>query len=394
MKVFRIRWALATLILLASPLGAWAQVVTLPMEKVSDLMFIDLKVNGEAATFVFDTGATMPVMDTELAEAMGWEADQATSVQGAGGSSTLQLLSDQEFELGGTVTLPKTQVVLRDLTDLEESIGREFDGIIGYNILVHYLTLLDFETPQMILYDRATSAASISEGYTRVKFNFGRGIPIPQFKVSLTLTNGETVKGPILFDSGAGSSLIVNRPFHRKHQMLDKAEAHSTTRSTSLTTQSPSYNIAADKLSFAGFEVSDLPVRLSGSQQGVTNYDGYLGLLGAEVINRFQVVLDYDNKTLYLKPNVHYQDSFDFPLAGFGLKWKQDGVEVGFVVPDSQAEQEGIVEGMRVLSINGETYAGLEEYRELLKQEGEDVTLVVSDEGKEKTVVIRLKRLI
>ncbi len=51
------------------------------------------------------------------------------------------------------------------------------------------------------------------------------------------------------------------------------------------------------------FKLGEMPVQLSESKQGVTSYEGYLGLLGNEVISRFNVILDYKNTTLYLKPN-------------------------------------------------------------------------------------------
>ncbi|MEL6537444.1 MAG: retropepsin-like aspartic protease, partial [Bacteroidota bacterium] len=265
MKAFRNSLAISLFFLFLGSAGLRAQVVTVPMEKVGNLMFIPLKVNGEEATFVFDTGATLAVLDTEMAEAMGWKSNRITSVVGAGGSTSLEILSEQEFELGGKVTLPKTDVVLRDLSDLEASLGRDFDGIIGYDILANFLTLLDFDAPQIVLYDLDTSPSSITDGYTRVKFRFKRGITIPQFTVSLTLTNGETVKGPIFFDSGAGMSLTVNRPFQEENDLLGKSDAMVPGRSVSLTTQTRSYTIAAAKLSVAGFEVEDFPIRLSGS---------------------------------------------------------------------------------------------------------------------------------
>ncbi|MEL6536892.1 MAG: PDZ domain-containing protein, partial [Bacteroidota bacterium] len=158
--------------------------------------------------------------------------------------------------------------------------------------------------------------------------------------------------------------------------------------------QTQSYTIAAAKLSVAGFEVEDFPVRLSGSTQGVTNSQGSLGLLGAQVINRFQVVLDYQRNVLYLKPNSHFQDPFHFPMSGFGVLWKDEEVQVGFVVPGSQAEQAGLVEGMEILSIDGESASTLDQCRELLRQEGKEVTVVVADGEEKKTVVITLDRLI
>jgi hypothetical protein len=59
----------------------------------------------------------------------------------------------------------------------------------------------------MELYDINSNADTL--GYTRIGFDFGNGIPIPQFPVTIELKNGKKFTDKVFFDSGAGLSVFV-----------------------------------------------------------------------------------------------------------------------------------------------------------------------------------------
>ena len=52
-----------------------------------------------------------------------------------------------------------------------------------------------------------------------------------------------------------------------------------------------------------GYTFTNLQIGLSSDTGGVSGMDGYMGILGAEIINHFMVILDYKNLNLYLKVN-------------------------------------------------------------------------------------------
>ena len=60
-------------------------------------------------------------------------------------------------------------------------------------------------------------------------------------------------------------------------------------------------------------------ISISHDKNGVSSYENYLGILGGEVISRFNIILDYSTSTLYLKPNNTFNNSFEFPMSGLEL---------------------------------------------------------------------------
>jgi carboxyl-terminal processing protease len=100
---------------------------------------------------------------------------------------------------------------------------------------------------------------------------------------------------------------------------------------------------------------------------------------------------------MILEPNANfdYQDNLD--MAGLWLT-KDNGItRVDFVIEDSPAAKVGLREGDVVVKMNGESTRDLllRDMREaLMVGEGKKVSLIISSEGKEKSIELVLEKLI
>ena len=372
-----------------------AQVASIPFELKKDIILLQVKVNDDpnARTFVFDTGATSDLLDETVSADMGLEPNYKQEVPGAGGVKTFDIVLSQKLTVGQNIAIEGTHLVLTDLSRLRKALERNFDGIVGYSLLRRYVTRIDFERQQLLLYNDIGQLDTV--GYTAIPFELGNGIPIPQFDITITLRNGQRHTGRILFDSGAALSLIVNTPYNLKHKMGESVQDRLILESNNLGSKSLSEQIAIRSMSVAGLELGEMVIALASDSEGVSSYEGYLGILGAQVISRFDVILDYTHSTLYLRPNARYAEPFEFPLSGISLAKDPNGVVVKQVQQNSPAYASGVRKGDRVLAINEDRSGDIEQYRELLKQEGKTCTLLLKgSDGQSKEVTIKLERLL
>lgn len=144
-----------------------------------------------------------------------------------------------------------------------------------------------------------------------------------------------------------------------------------------------------------GFKLGEMPVALSNAEKGVLSWEGYMEIIGLEYISKFNIIIDYHRKKIYLKPNSSFSNSFKFPLSGILLKEQKNEIFIGTVTKSSGAYKLGLREGQQLISINGLKEKSKLFYKNLLKNEGEEVTIIVRQEdGELKTVTIILKRLI
>lgn len=290
-------------------MGLKAQIAQIPFEFKGTHLFIKVQTKqSDSLRFVFDTGCTGAMIDSAVAEkaGVGKENRQTVSVAGSGGSQNYTMALNQSLKLKN-VEIKNIDLVMANLTSLSAVIGSRLDGIVGYEILNKYVTQMDFDHKKLLLYNDLKSVDTA--GYTGIPFEFSKNIMIPRFPISVTLANGETFTGKVMFDTGNAFSLIVSTPFSKYHDFNSKLGETRVTggRGMSAVTQDQLANIKS--MSFNGFNFGPMGIRLTVNENAKPG-DGYLGILGIQVISRFNVILDYANKKIYLKPNQAFNDAF------------------------------------------------------------------------------------
>jgi len=294
--------------------GLHAQVVRIPFEMIGPHIYIKVQTNkSDSLNFMFDTGATGGTIDSLTAEKAGVNLlnRKTVSVAGSGGERKYTMAENQIIKLKD-FEIRNVNLVFADLSSLSADLGTKLDGIIGYEILNQYVTKIDFDQKQISFYEDISSADTA--GYTSVPFEFNKNVMIPRFPISITLDNGESFTGRVMFDTGNAFPLLISAPFSKFHNFDDKLGNTSVTSGRGLhaVTQDKLANIKS--MNFNGFQFGQMGIRLTINDQAEPK-DGYLGILGIEIIKRFNVILNYAHRKIYLKPNHMYHESFD--LAAF-----------------------------------------------------------------------------
>ena len=144
---------------------------------------------------------------------------------------------------------------------LKEKLEKDFDGIVGYSLVKNYITKIDYDNKKMLLYNKIADLDTT--GYKAIPFEFKNGITIPQFDIAITLNNGESYTGKILFDSGASLSLLINTPFSQKNNLGEKAGKSLVSKSQNLHGESISEVIAIKSMNLAGFELDEMVIDIA-----------------------------------------------------------------------------------------------------------------------------------
>lgn len=301
------------LLALIAPICLNAQIAEIPFALKDGLILIEVNINDNtaASTFIFDTGATSDLLDSNYANKLGLEANYKEEVSGAGGTKSYDIITNQVLKIQNKIKINNTHFVLTDLSKLKDSFEKNFDGIIGYSLLRKYITKVDYENQKILLYNKMDNVDTT--GYKAINFEFENEIPIPQFNISITLRNGETYTDKILFDTGAALTLLINTPYNKKYKLSKKDGKKTMSKSENLHGESISTDIAIQSMNIGGYELNEMVVSIANDKSGVSSYKNYLGILGAEIISRFNLILDYSSLTLYLKPNNTFSKPFEFP---------------------------------------------------------------------------------
>ncbi|QXV63800.1 aspartyl protease family protein [Mucilaginibacter sp. 21P] len=332
----------------------------------------------DSLTLFFDTGAATMVLDNAAAERYQIKADMKQGISGASGTKIYQYATGRTLQLTSSVAIFRVNFVLDDLSRLNATVGRKFDGIIGNDILKNYLTVIDFTNRRLLLY--SFNQKLDTKGYTEIGFNFSDGRPIPELPVSIKLLNGDDLSGNVLYDSGAGLTLMVNMPFQQKNDLMRKVGKRVESTQDNLSNKSVTTLAAIGGLKLGPFNFNQkLRINISTDQAGVSAYEGYLGILGAEIINRFDQIIDYNAKRIYLKPNYLNKKNFVTTVPPVKLSLKDNKVIISSIIKDSPAYRSGLREGQTIVSINGRSNTDLQFYKEMMLKENEELEVAYLD---------------
>ena len=190
---------------------------------------------------------------------------------------------------------------------LERSIGRNIDGIIGYTLLKDYAVKVNYDNMMLEIYPQKKFVYKGDGKKIKIKSIFGLSGMFAQ----VTFNNGDTFKGEYLIDSGAGLTLAFCKPTSEKEQLKSKLEKQYMVETKGLTTDEIcTVSGKVKNVQLNDFIFENVPVSLEYADAGVFSWKIIDGIIGNELLKRFNITYNYKKKETYWEPNKHYNDDF------------------------------------------------------------------------------------
>ena len=287
--------------------------------------------------FVVDSGAGGWIVDKAHATRLGLHLEQDTAQGTGAGSGTYDVtyVKDVGFTLSNfNIAVPLIAVI--DLSAHKSQIGREAEGLVGYDFFEKFVVEIDYENKVIRLFDPATyHYAGTGESLPIIVDKDAR---VPYLMAEVTVQGAASQQRKLLIDSGSNDALD------------DSFVAHST---------GPKIEIVGgvglgNEFKFDAGRV--LRLKLGGvSFEGVDAGAGGVALIGGEILRRFTAIFDFAHTRLILEPNEHLKDSFLFDASGVTLRLVAEtgDFSVHSVMQGSPASDVGMHEGDVIEAIDG-----------------------------------------
>ncbi|MBU2915437.1 aspartyl protease family protein [Reichenbachiella agariperforans] len=366
-------------------------VKSIPFELFGDHIIIQLNVDGsEPLDFIFDSGDGLTVIDQDVAEALGLEKHDATINNGTVRGS---LIKHNTLAIGDFLLEKNIKVYATDLDHLEISLGRDFDGIIGYDLMMHHAVRIDYENKIFEVYNHGEHP-KVGKA---IPFKLHAGIPTVEGNV--ILNNGETHPGSFFVMTGAGTTMDFNSPYALQYDVAHKTGDHYSYMVKSISNkETKHYEGRVQSFSFGGEKFDNIPVGISEATTGVQADKKIAGIIGNEILMRYNLEFDMPAKMIYIEKNGNYDKPFRINCSGLDIQLSPDKQKVLIhqVFENSPAEAAGIQQNDELLKLNGMSMSEIDmaEAKEILKTDGETVKLVILQNGTEKAVTLELKQLL
>jgi hypothetical protein len=179
------------------------------------------------------------------------------------------------------------------------------------------------------------------------------------------------------FDTGAGLCMLLSSDFVNDSALLISKKKPLPTQAEGLGGRANMTLTTMKELKLGPYRFKNVPTYIFDDEYNVTSYPSLGGLVGNDILRRFNVWLNYERREIYLLPNTHYRDPFDYSYTGLGLYWVDGEIRIGDVMKDSPADKAGFKEDDIILAVDNNFSKNLQSYKNQLQNVGDRVKVIV-----------------
>ena len=303
------------------------------------------------ARMIFDTGSSNLLIDsTFYASTFGKGKNlRRAMLGGAGDGHELTTLdaSGWSYRVGEESHTEQIAIVM----DLRKILGDGADGLFGTPFMQGKRVEFNYASGYMRF---LAEDEKIGEDFTAIQCKKLDNIERIIIPLSVTFNDGYTLDGNFLMDTGMPDELSLNSATANRL----KAEGHLTDARPmryevgGIGGSRVDNYLLAKQISIGGKSINDIRISYSENEQGALADSRYDGLIGNALFARFDLIIDFVNWVIYLRPN----QNFDKPQPnnfGIGFTPNGDHWTVNALLEGGNAERAGLRQGDRIEAING-----------------------------------------
>jgi hypothetical protein len=292
-------------------------------ELINNLIVIPLKINGKKLSFILDSGVSKTILfNITKNDSIGLKNVKKVQLQGLGkGESVDALLSyKNSISLKNIVNSNETiYVILQDHFDLSGKMGKTIHGIIGYNILSHFIVKVNYKFKKIDFYNPDTYAYKKCRKCEVFPIQMYRRKPYIQAEVQLDTIGSELTFVKLLVDSGGSDAIWLFE--NTKKEIKTPKRFFNDILGEGLSGAIYGNRSRIPKIKLGAFEIQNPTVSFldSVSTKNARSFQERNGSIGAGILRRFKVWFDYPNKKIMLKKNSWFSKGFNYNMTGLDV---------------------------------------------------------------------------
>ena len=319
----------------------------IPFQLINNLIFIPLNINGVELTFLLDSGVNETILfsldekeikfnDTEKVKFSG--LGESKNIEGLRSDNNLVKIGKDYQDLKHTI-----YIILDESINFSSHVGIPVNGIIGYHFFKNKPVEIDYITKKLSVYNDEKTFSKRKKKFKEFPISVEGNKPYLMTDVEMMQ---EKVASKMLLDLGNSDAIwlfpkvIENFVYNRPN--IDDYLG-----------QGFNGDIFGKRSRIHGFYIGDFafekPLTAMPDEfsiQSLKIVPDRKGSVGSDILRRFTLIFDYQEKKIYLRKNKHFNDPFLFNKSGLdiqhdGMTWQQDLVRVE--TAKTEKAREGIV---------------------------------------------------
>jgi hypothetical protein len=324
----------------------------------------------DTLNFILDSGSGGISLDSVTVQYFGLKSIPSNrTIRGIAGIRRVSFVHNQVLKLPD-LSIDSLDFHVNDYSILTSVYGERIDGIIGYAVLSRYILKIDYDSNKI-------------EFWSRGSFKYPRGgfLLRPQINMlpvqTLRIKDDKTITSRFLFDMGAGLNMMLTSDFIRDSSIMRKKRKFFTKQAEGLGGKIDMSLTVIKEVKLGPYRFRNVPVYIFDDTYNVTSYPYLGGILGNDLLRRFNLILNYEHRDIYMLPNTHYNEPFDYSYTGMELFYENGHIVIGDVAKGSPAEAVGLKEGDIVIAIDRNFSQNIQQYKLAIQNAGDKLKMII-----------------
>lgn len=340
----------------------------------------------EDLNFILDTGSGGISLDSSTAS--NYKVHNIPSgkkVHGIAGIHRVNYAPNSKFTFPGLV-VDSLDLYINDYNILSSVYGIKIDGIIGYSFLKRYIVEVNFDSLNISIY--TPGKFKYPKRGTLFHPNF-TSLPIQ----GLYIKDQKEILSRFYFDTGAGLCLLVTKQFLEDSSFLLKKRKPVAVQVQGLGGKKELQITVSKRLRLGPYRFRKVPTTILDDEFNALSYPHLVGLIGNDIMRRFNMVINYPAKEIHMIPNSHFRDHFDYSYTGTNFYFEDGQILAGDVIKKSPAEKAGLQSDDVILGVNNNFSGDIQAYNNLMNNPGKDIKLIILRNKELKTIQFKVGKI-
>jgi len=352
-----------------------AQFITrFPFKQFSGgVMVVQARLNDipDTLNFILDTGSGGISLDSSTCAQHNLQPKNSdTLVTGMGSSRKAKFVYDQTLQLPG-LSIENLDFHINDYDILTSVYGEKIDGIIGYSFFRQFIVRVDFDTMAIEVYKPGEIKYPKQGTLLRPAFT---ALPIQNMSVK----DGRKLDFSFYFDTGAGLCFLMSDQFAKDSNVLSSKRKPVSTQAEGMGGKLQMEITVVKNVQLGRYKFRNVPTYIFKDDYNVTSYPYVGGLIGNDLLRRFNMVINYPQREIHLQPNRHFLDPFDYAYTGMATYYLNGKIYVEDIVPGSPADKAGLKPNDILLAVGNNFSNNIMQYKTILQNAGEKIGIIIS----------------
>ncbi|MEO5650366.1 MAG: aspartyl protease family protein [Ginsengibacter sp.] len=259
---------------------------------------------------------------------------------------------------------------INDYDILSSVYGLKIDGIIGYSFLRRYIVKVNFDSMRIEVYEPG-----------KIQYPSGGTLLNPIFTAlpiqPLIIKDTRTVRANFYFDTGAGLCFLISKEFEEDSAFLKKRRRPVSIQVQGLGGKKEMLLTIIKQVQLGPYTFRRVPTNILDDEFNALSYPFLGGLIGNDILRRFNMIINYPKREIHLKPNSHFKDEFDYSYTGMNMYYIDGKIVADDVIENSPAYKSGLKKDDIIVGVNANFSNDINVYKNLMHNVGEKVILIV-----------------